>query len=63
MCPISPAQIFFTEDTMTIILELAVLAYIVYAICDSILKHTGWTNAAERKEAIKAVTIAAVLKK
>lgn len=48
---------------MTIILELAVLAYIVYAICDSILKHTGWTNAAERKEAIKAVTIAAVLKK
>ena len=48
---------------MKIIFELVILAYIVYTCCDGILKKTGWTDAADRKEVLKAISISAALKK
>ena len=48
---------------MKLILELIILVYIVYTCCDGFLKKTGWTDAAERKEVLKAISISAALKK
>ena len=43
------------------LIYLALLVYIVYGICNGILKVTGWTDPQERKTASIAAMTAAIL--
>ena len=43
------------------LIYLALLVYIVYSICNGILKVTGWTDLKERRAATIAAMTAALL--
>ncbi len=46
---------------MTAIICIVLFAYILYTICNSILKATGWTDPKERKAATMAVMTSAIV--
>ena len=46
---------------MSALIYLAVFVYVVYSICNGILKITGWTDPKERSAATIAVMTAAHL--